>query len=164
MRKGEKAILWGIVGVIALSLFSKVVSKLPNEKKDKGIPYYSDAPKELVQSGYALYKKYVCKECHTLWSIRSYMQSVPAPAMDGIGSIRDEAWFFRYLSAENPQNILPSRLKKKYQMPSYAKLSEQDRRTLAAYLASLKVEDWYLQETKKNEYEKLTGKDYNPQS
>lgn len=45
-------------------------------------------------------------------------------------------------------------------MPSYAHLPEQDRKVLAAYMASLKVKDWYLEETKKAEYEKLTGKDY----
>ena len=47
-------------------------------------------------------------------------------------------------------------------MPSYAQLPEKERRLLAAYMASLKVQDWYLQETRKAEYEKLTGKDYHP--
>ena len=88
------------------------------------------------------------------------MQAVPAPSLDGIGSLRDEAWFYRYLSAPSPQDILPSRLKAKYQMPSYADLPESERKILAAYLASLKVEDWYLEEVRKAEYEKLTGKDY----
>lgn len=49
---------------------------------------------------------------------------------------------------------------KSYRMPSYAHLSEQERQTLAAYVASLKVQDWYLEETRKAEYEKLTGKPY----
>jgi len=31
---------------------------------------------------------------------------------------------------------------------------------LAKYFASLKVKDWYLQETKAAEYKKLTGKIY----
>jgi hypothetical protein len=48
-------------------------------------------------------------------------------------------------------------------MPSYAHLHENERRLLAQYLASLKVKDWYLEDTKKAEYEKLTGKDYKPQ-
>ena len=84
------------------------------------------------------------------------------PPLDGIGSLRDEAWFYDYFSAENPQSILPSRLKKEFQMPSYANLKEVERRLLASYLASLKVKDWYLEETKKMEYEKLTGKSYTP--
>ena len=45
-------------------------------------------------------------------------------------------------------------------MPSYASLPEQDRRVLAQYLASLKVKDWYLEQTRKAEYEKLTGLEY----
>ncbi len=87
---------------------------------------------------------------------------VPAPALDGIGSVRDEAWFYAYFSSPDPQAVLPSRLKPEFRMPSYLYLKEQDRRTLAAYMASLRVKDWYLEETKKAEYEKLTGKDYPP--
>jgi hypothetical protein len=45
-------------------------------------------------------------------------------------------------------------------MPSYADISEKDRHTLAGYIASLKVQDWYLEQTKKAEYEKLTGMEY----
>jgi hypothetical protein len=51
-------------------------------------------------------------------------------------------------------------LKKEYQMPSYAALPETDRKLLAQYLSSLKVKDWYLDQTKKAEYEKLTGVEY----
>jgi sulfur-oxidizing protein SoxX len=88
------------------------------------------------------------------------MEFVPAPILDGMGSLHDEAWFFQYFSAPDPQKILPSRLKPEYRMPSYAQLPEHDRRLLAQYMASLKVQDWYLQETRKAEYEKLTGKEY----
>jgi hypothetical protein len=90
------------------------------------------------------------------------MQTVPAPALDGIGSLRSEKFFYEYFSAEDPKTILPSRLKEEFQMPSYAHLPEEDRRILAAYMSSLKVEDWYLEETRKREYEKLTGKKYQP--
>lgn len=88
------------------------------------------------------------------------MQAVPAPALDGMGSWRDEGWIYNYLSAVNPQSIVPSRLKEQYRMPSFADIPEDDRRTLAQYVASLKVEDWYLEEAKKAAYEKLTGKEY----
>jgi hypothetical protein len=47
-------------------------------------------------------------------------------------------------------------------MPSYAQLSDNERHLLASYMASLKVKDWYLEETRKAEYEKLTGKEYRP--
>jgi len=92
--------------------------------------------------------------------MKDVLQSVPAPMLDGIGAIRNEAWLYDYLSSANPQSILPSRLKPEYRMPSYANLAEADRRLMAAYLASLKVKDWYLAETKKLEYEKLTGLEY----
>lgn len=85
------------------------------------------------------------------------MRAVPAPALDGIGSLRDRDWLYAYLSADDPQSILPSRLKKEYQMPSYAGLPERERRILAEYLASLRVEDWYLEETRMAECSKLTG-------
>ena len=45
-------------------------------------------------------------------------------------------------------------------MPSLASLPEAERRTLAKYMASLKVKDWYLESTRAAEYEKLTGKEY----
>ena len=89
-------------------------------------------------------------------------ESVPAPMLDGLGSLRSEEWFYQYFSAANPQAILPSRLKLEFRMPSYAKLPENERRLLASYMASLKVKDWYLEETRKAEYVKLTGKEYRP--
>ena len=79
-----------------------------------------------------------------------------------MGSLRDEEWLYTYFSAEDPQSIVPSRLKLKYRMPSFAKIPDADRRMLAKYISSLKVEDWYLEETKKSAYEKLTGQDYQP--
>ena len=45
-------------------------------------------------------------------------------------------------------------------MPSFASLTDAERRTLARYMASLKVKDWYLDSTRAAEYEKLTGKAY----
>ncbi|MEO7558320.1 MAG: c-type cytochrome [Gammaproteobacteria bacterium] len=127
---------------------------------DPGIPFYSTASPALSRAGSDIYRSLRCKDCHSLWTVRNMLEFVPAPALDGIGSLRNEAWFYAYFSAQNPQSILPTRLKQEYQMPSYAHLPEQDRRVLAAYMASLKVKDWYLEETKKAEYEKLTGKDY----
>lgn len=104
-----------------------------------------------------IYRDNNCRSCHSLWTLKDTLQSVPAPMLDGIGSLHSEQWLYEYLSAPNPQNIIPTRLKKVYQMPSYASMSEEDRRTMAAYLASLKVKDWYLEQTQKDEYEKLHG-------
>ncbi len=160
MKKGEKGILIGIaVSAVVLWVINDYrMSK--EEGEDKGIPFYSDAPEELQAQGSRLYRELGCRDCHTLWGVRNPMQAVPAPSLDGIGSLKSEQWLYDYLSAENPQLILPSRLKEEYKMPSYASLPEEERRTLAAYLASLKVEDWYLETVKRSEYEKLTGEEY----
>lgn len=159
MRKGEKGILIGIA-VFTVAVMSFKAWQVSDQEEDPGIPFYSTASDELATKGSVLYRQFKCRDCHSLWGVRNPMQAVPTPAMDGMGSLRDEEWLFNYFSAESPQSILPSRLKKKYQMPSFAFLSEQDRRTLAKYIFSLKVEDWYLEELKKSEYERLTGKDY----
>jgi sulfur-oxidizing protein SoxX len=158
MKSGEKIILAGMaVVVIGLGAY-----KAATRQPDRGIPYHSTASHQLEAEGAALYARLSCKDCHSLWTERNMLQFVPAPALDGIGSLRNEEWFYTYFSSADPQQILPSRLKKEYRMPSYAKLPEKDRRTLAQYMASLKVDDWYLAETRKAEYEKLTGKTYKP--
>ncbi len=162
MRRGEKGILVAIGVVVLLFGSIKVVRNSSEEasQPDPGIPFYTTASKELIKSGSMLYRQLGCRKCHTLWGIRDPMQSVPSPPMDGIGSLKEEEWLYSYLSAENPQSIVPSRLKAEYKMPSFADIPESDRRILAAYLSHLKVEDWYLDEVKKVEYEKLTGEDY----
>ncbi len=162
MRKGEKWV-WALIGVVVLWAVGSGLWQLGTTRQpDPGIPFYSTASPELARTGWGLYRRLECKNCHTLWTVRNMFESVPAPALDGIGSLRDEQWFYNYFSVPSPQAILPTRLKPQYRMPSYAHLSEQERRTLAAYMASLKVQDWYLEQTRKAEYEKLTGKPYRP--
>ncbi len=158
MKRGERNIYITIAVLVVVMVVYRGYQEIENP--DPGIPFYTTASQELQQKADKIYKANKCSDCHTLWMVRNMMASVPAPALDGIGAIRNEEWFYNYLSAENPQDILPTRLSNTYKMPSYAHLPEDDRRTLAAYLASLKVEDWYLEETKKAEYEKLTGKKY----
>lgn len=157
MKRGEKAVLALIVLLVGGGM---VRSLFQIEKHDHDIPFYSTATPEVARDAMDLYKKLGCKECHTLWTMKNMLESVPAPMLDGIGSLRSEAWLYDYLSSKNPQAIIPSRLKLEYRMPSLASLSEGERHTLAAYLASLKVKDWYLEQTKKAEYEKLTGLEY----
>ena len=161
MRKGEIGI-FVVMGVIIVGVASFKAYRSSTGGEDKGIPYYTTASKELSKAAKVLFDKYKCHDCHSLWTKRSIMQSVPAPALDGIGSLKTEEWFYEYFSAENPQAIVPTRLKKEYQMPSLSNAPEEDRKNLAKYLASLKVEDWYLEETKKRAYEKLTGNKYKP--
>lgn len=165
MKKGEKAI-YGLIAFMAVSSIAYKgwhIGTKTDEDVDPGIPYYSTASPELSDKAGLLIRKHKCKDCHKLFFLNAITQNVPAPSLDGMGSLKEEAWFYEYFSAENPQEIIPSRLKPRFQMPSFASLPEEDRRTLAAYVASLKVEDWYLEETKKAAYEKLTGKDYKPE-
>jgi L-cysteine S-thiosulfotransferase len=159
MKRGEKVVL----ALIGLVLFASVVrSQLHvEEKHDRDIPFYSTATPDVARKAMDIYRSNGCKSCHTLWTLQDMLQSVPAPMLDGIGSLRTETWLYEYLSSPNPQVVLPSRLKKEYQMPSYATLPEGERHLLAQYLASLKVNDWYFDQTKKAEYEKLTGVENN---
>ncbi len=160
MKKGEKGILIGITAFVLVTMAVKGWMISQEEEKDPGIPFYSTASPEFAAKASVLYRKYNCRDCHALWGLRNIMQAVPAPPLDGMGSLRDEEWLYNYFSAEDPQSIIPSRLKPRFRMPSFAKIPEEDRRMLASYISSLKVEDWYLEETKKTAYEKLTGKEY----
>lgn len=157
MRKGEKNLLILIAVVVVVMMGVNFYRQLNVSSQEKGLPFYTVADADLQHKGSQLYRELECKNCHALWAVRNMMQNVPAPSLDGIGSIRSRQWIYDYLSSDRPQEILPSRLKKEYQMPSFAHLSDADRSTLADYLASLKVEDWYLEETLKAECRKLTG-------
>lgn len=160
MRKGEKGIFIAMGISVLILIGVKIYQNSKHTEPDAGIPYFTTASKSLTASAARIMKEGNCKSCHSLWGTRELTQAVPAPPLDGMGYFRDEEWLFNYFSAENPQDILETRLKPEYRMPSFAKLPEQDRRDLAKYIASLQVEDWYLEETKKRRYEKLTGKDY----
>jgi hypothetical protein len=164
MKRGEKVVL-AVIAVSVLGLAARNVLTQESAKDQLGareIPFYSTAPGEVAREATTIYHQNSCKDCHKLWSVSDLLQAVPAPALDGIGSLHDEQWFYQYFSAPDPQAIVPSRLKKQYRMPSFANLPEHERRVLASYMASLKVKDWYLEETRKAEYEKLTGKEYRP--
>jgi len=150
------AVILLFVAAIAVAIVQSIINP-QKQSGDKGLPFYSTADKQLERAGSDMYRSLQCRNCHVIWSVKSVYQSVPAPSLDGIGSLRSEAWLYRYFSAENPQSILPSRLKKKYQMPSYAGLPETERRLLAEYFASLRVRDWYLDDAISAEQKKLTG-------
>jgi len=159
MRKGDKLIV-GLLALVVVAAIGKGIYVNSHPIKDKGIPFYSTATDEMQSKAADLYRKIGCRNCHTIWAVKNIMETVPAPSLDGIGSLRSEAWLYAYFSSKNPQSILPTRLKAKYAMPSYANLPESERRLLAKYFASLKVKDWYLEDVKASEYKKLTGKVY----
>ena len=158
MKHGEKGIL-ALIGISIVTLSMINYERNKDQKADPGIPFFSTSTEELSRQATDLIRRENCRDCHSLWTIRDPLQSVPAPMLDGIGILHDEDWFYRYLSAENPQAILPSRLKPQYRMPSYAQLPEQDRHTLAQYMASLKAKEWYRDRVVKAEHSVLTGED-----
>jgi len=147
-----------LVGMFLFAVVQSLLHPSGVDTSERGLPYYTDADAALARSGGQLYKRLNCRSCHKIWAVKNLYETVPAPSLDGIGSLRTEEWLYQYFSTDNPQSMLPTRLKEKFKMPSYAKLPEQDRRLLAAYFASLKVRGWYLDETRKAEQKKLTGK------
>jgi len=157
VKKGELAVL-AAIGVLVAAGVIRVMVQHPLAQ-DREIPYYSTATPQLSERAGDLVRAQGCRQCHSLWTTRDPMQAVPAPMLDGMGALRSETWLYDYLSAADPQAILPSRLKREYRHPSYAALPEADRRTLAQYLASLQVKDWYLDQTRRLEHDKLTGED-----
>jgi len=159
MRKGDWLIA-GLLGLVVVAAIGKGIYDSNNPIDDKGIPFYSTASEEVQHAGADLYRDIGCRNCHTIWAIKNIMETVPAPSLDGIGSLRSEAWLYAYFSAKDPQSIIPTRLKKKYGMPSYATLPESERRLLAQYFSAMKVKDWYLEDVKSSEYKKLTGNPY----
>jgi len=159
MKRGEM-LIFALIGVSVVLLTGVEYLQSRNTKgADPGIPFYSTSSAELSREAGQLIRRENCRDCHSLWAMRDPTQAVPAPMLDGIGILHDEAWFYRYFSAAAPQTILPSRLKKQYRMPSYAALPEQERKVLAGYMASLQVKDWYRDNVVKAEHSALTGQD-----
>jgi len=158
LRRGEKGI-YILIGAVVIGLGVNNYIHLQRHplSQDPGIPFYTTAGHKLEREATALIGRESCRKCHTLWAVRNLLQHVPSPPLDGMGSLHTETWLYHYFSAKDPQSIVPSRLRPKYRMPSYAALPEHERRLLAQYMASLKVKNWYLKEVRKTEYEKLTG-------
>lgn len=159
MRKGEKGILGGMAVVVVALMIYNGVRQQEVSTQEKELPFYTTADLELNRQAMTVYRKYECKSCHSLWTVKDMLRTVPAPALDGIGSLRSRDWLARYLTAKDPQAMLPSRLKPEFRMPSYSDMPEGERTLLVDYLASLRVKDWYLPELKRAECRKLTGHD-----
>ena len=161
MRAGEKI----IVGLMLVSVIGLVYYRASNTNEageDKGIPFFSTANQQVTDAATRVIHRESCRDCHSLWATRDFSANVPAPALDGMGRFRDEAWLYDYFSSADPQSMQPSRLKEVYRMPSYAHLPEQERRVLAQYIASLSVEDWYFEDARRARHEKLTGQKLEP--
>ncbi|RME80323.1 MAG: cytochrome c [Zetaproteobacteria bacterium] len=148
--------LVALAGVFVAGVVQGIVSGQSARTADD-FPFYNDLPKDVQRRASDLYRRYKCRDCHVIWGVRNVMQMPPAPSLDGIGSLRSEEWIYAYLSSEDPQQMLPSRLKKRYRHPSYAHIPEQDRRLLARYFAHMRAKPWYLPEVRRAEKEALYG-------
>ena len=133
MKKGEK-LVWGSAAMIAAAALytGYVVYHAPAKLTPT---FQVESPQ--AARGEMVYRKNNCSACHRIWDLGGSKGG----SLDGIGSRRDAAWLTHYLSAPNPQVILPSTQKAIYRMPSFAGLAEGDRADLVAYLTSLKERD-----------------------
>ncbi len=133
MKKGEK-VIWGMVALITVcALYAGyVVYNAPARL----MPTYQVESK-VAGRGEVVYRENNCSACHRVWDMGGHRGG----ALDGVGSRRDAEWLTAYLSTENPQEILPSTVKKIYQMPSFASMDADSRADLVAYLNSLKHRD-----------------------
>lgn len=132
MKLGEK-IIFGLSGLILLAgiAFSYSVMSKP-------IPVsfvVDDTPES--QRGAVVFRREGCKNCHVLLG----NGNAKGPDLDGMGNRRDRVWLNAYLSAQKPQDILPSKTDQYYQMPSWAKLSKEDRDDLISFLLAQKSKD-----------------------
>ncbi len=159
MRKGERNILVGITRTVVSWMILSGLRKKRERKKDRPLPFYTTSTDQQNRQAMDIYRRYDCKSCHALWTVKDIMRTVPAPALDGIGSLKSRDWLYRYLSSDNPQDILPSRLKAEFRMPSYASMPKDELNILVDYLASLKAKDWYLEDLRRSECRKLTGEE-----
>ncbi|MBF0282075.1 MAG: cytochrome c [Zetaproteobacteria bacterium] len=162
MKAGERWIA-AAISLVVVGAVVKASLQPAQDEQSQEIPFYNTVDEATALAASDLYKQLNCRSCHTIWAVKNITETVPAPSLDGIGSLRDEAWLYDYFSVVDPQTMLPSRLKKEYMHPSYASLPEAERRLLARYFAGMKVKDWYFEETLRAEQKKLTGKDPNAQ-
>ena len=123
--------IWGTAALIAASALyvGYAVYQAPPERMPT---FQVESP--AAARGELVYRKHNCNACHRIWNLGG---SKGGP-LDGIGSRRDPDWLTRYLSAENPQVMLPSTQKKIYQMPSFTMIRGEDLEDLVAFLDSLK--------------------------
>lgn len=131
MKQGEK-VIWGFAAMIAVAALyvGYIVYHAPAKLMTT---FQVESPQ--AARGEIVYRKNSCPACHRIWDLGGSKGG----ALDGVGSRRDAAWLTRYLSAPNPQIILPSTQKRIYQMPSFTGIPQADRADLVAFLVSLKA-------------------------
>lgn len=133
MRAGEKFI-WigsGIIVIFALFVGTIIALKPPPAM-------YKIVETPLSLEGDKIYKNEGCRACHEIFGNGGNK----GPKLDAVGKRRTREWLEMYLSADRPQDIIPTKQESNYYaMPSFKKLSEGDRRLLIEYLMSLQGDD-----------------------
>ncbi|MGB8517247.1 MAG: cytochrome c, partial [Gallionella sp.] len=85
MKRGEQAVL-AVIGIVLLAGVVRSRMIVP-DVHDKDIPFYSSASPEIASKATDIIRNQNCKSCHSLWTLKDTTQSVPAPMLDGIGSL-----------------------------------------------------------------------------
>lgn len=134
MKLGEKIIF----GVSALLLVIGLIFSYSVMKNPIPVSFVVDDTPE-SQRGSVVFRREGCKNCHMILG----NGNAKGPDLDGMGHRRDRVWLEVYLSSENPQAILPSKpdTNPYYKMPSWSKLTKQDRDDLISFLLAQKSKD-----------------------
>ena len=117
-----------IGGSVLISTFAALVGTLIYLKPPPVMYWYAES--SAANLGEAIYKRESCRDCHQVFG----NGSTSGPKLDGIGALRSVSILKAYLL-----DPVPGVGDKTYRvkMPSYARLSQEDRDALVAYLLAL---------------------------
>ena len=125
LRSGE----WIVIGgSVLISTFAALVGTLIYLKPPPVMYWYAESP--TANLGEAIYKRESCRDCHQVFG----NGSTSGPKLDGIGALRSESMLKAYLL--DPVPGVGDRTYR-VKMPSYARLNQEDRDALVAYLLAL---------------------------
>jgi mono/diheme cytochrome c family protein len=125
LRSGEWIV---IAGTLLIGAFAALVGTLIYLKPPPVMYWYAESP--TANLGEAIYKRESCRDCHQVFG----NGSTSGPKLDGIGALRSESMLKAYLL--DPVPGVGDRIYR-VKMPSYARLNQEDRDALVAYLLAL---------------------------
>ena len=125
LRSGEWIV---IAGTLLIGAFAALVGTLIYLKPPPVMYWYAESP--TANLGEAIYKRESCRDCHQVLG----NGSTSGPKLDGIGALRSESMLKAYLL--DPVPGVGDRTYR-VKMPSYARLNQEDRDALVAYLLAL---------------------------
>jgi len=125
LRSGEWVV---IAGTLLIGAFAALVGTVIYLKPPPVMYSYAESP--TANLGEAIYKRESCRDCHQVFG----NGSTSGPKLDGIGALRSESMLKAYLL--DPVPGVGDRTYR-VKMPSYARLNQEDRDALVAYLLAL---------------------------